>query len=396
MSCLGHRPSGSSRRAAGDCALTSAEHRYPEVPGPFHGHPVRGLPLPDPEHLPSCPEPLARLRALRAAACVRERSLEAHSARTLSPCRHSGTLARPRRFFPARHSLGSSTREPAPEGCQDTSDRRLPPKSLYPTAPVLSSLGRLAGLSPGPSEKLVGSRPRACFGGTARGDSARFSLTALVTICAADVPVVTLCCRAPASQPNARTQSHRGMLASIAVTRCPLPLPRTPSAGVDSSACSLREEPPSAFTLSRLVSNPGSFGGTPPRSAGGFVRHRRLVPTRRCARGFPTRLASAHVTRGPHGTLRVALLGGRNPNIQLLPYVFRRTGTPTGALHPPPREVATSVRVRRRRPGLRRARASAPSVISARARSHTVCDLPCDRSLGRRSREAPLTLGAAY
>jgi hypothetical protein len=71
-----------------------------------------------------------------------------------------------------------------------------------------------------------------------------------------------------------------------------------------------------------------------------------------------------------------------------LPYVLlRRTGTPAGALNPPPREAAASVRVRKRRPDLRRAIANVPSVISARARSHAFCDPSRDRSLGRRSRE---------
>lgn len=37
-----------------------------------------------------------------------------------------------------------------------------------------------------------------------------------------------------------------------------------------------------------------------------------------------------------------------------------------------------------------RAKEFVSSVISARTRSHALCNLPCDRSLGRRSREAPL------
>lgn len=46
-------------------------------------------------------------------------------------------------------------------------------------------------------------------------------------------------------------------------------------------------------------------------------------------------------------------------------------------------------------PALRRADAIVPSVISAWARSHALCDSPGGRSLDRRSREVPLTTWVA-
>lgn len=64
-----------------------------------------------------------------------------------------------------------------------------------------------------------------------------------------------------------------------------------------------------------------------------------------CPRRADRRVACRSVTH-PWGPRTV---------LQLLPYVFRRTGTPVRALDPPPREAAASVRVRARRPGLRRA-----------------------------------------
>jgi hypothetical protein len=74
-----------------------------------------------------------------------------------------------RRFLLARHSLGSCPREPAPEWCRDTSNRRLPPSlSLFPTAPVLTSLELALGLASVPFEGLFGSRRPTRFSGTAR------------------------------------------------------------------------------------------------------------------------------------------------------------------------------------------------------------------------------------
>lgn len=74
-----------------------------------------------------------------------------------------------RRFLLARHSLGTCPREPAPEWCRDTSNRRLPPNLLlFPTAPVLTSLELVFGLASDPFEGLVGSRRPTRFSGTAR------------------------------------------------------------------------------------------------------------------------------------------------------------------------------------------------------------------------------------
>ena len=80
----------------------------------------------------------------------------------------------------------------------------------------------------------------------------------------------------------------------------------------------------------------------------------------------------------------MTLRWGRDPNIQLLPYVFRRTGTPAGALDLPPREAAASVRVRSRRPDLRRATVLVSGFMTARARSHALCD-PRLRPISRSS-----------
>jgi hypothetical protein len=65
MSRSGHHPLGSSRRAAGDVPSRETEHHDPLTPGLFHGHPVRGHPLPSPEHLSSCTEPSASFRLQR-------------------------------------------------------------------------------------------------------------------------------------------------------------------------------------------------------------------------------------------------------------------------------------------------------------------------------------------
>lgn len=53
-------------------------------------------------------------------------------ARSLSPDLCSETPSRPRHFLGARHSLGSCSREHAPEGRQEPSDRLLPPNSSLP------------------------------------------------------------------------------------------------------------------------------------------------------------------------------------------------------------------------------------------------------------------------
>lgn len=91
----------------------------------------RDIPIPCPEHLPSCPEPspLAR-RLLRSIV----RGVPSRLPRTypfaFSPQRSAFSTLR--RFLPARHSLGTCPREPAPEWCRDTSNRRLPPNSSLP------------------------------------------------------------------------------------------------------------------------------------------------------------------------------------------------------------------------------------------------------------------------
>lgn len=91
----------SSRRAA---------HRDPLASGLFHGHPVRGHPLPSPEHLPSCTEPrgtLALCSRFASSRCVPRGCV----ARTLSPCLCSAAPITRRRFLQARHPSSSSSLE---------------------------------------------------------------------------------------------------------------------------------------------------------------------------------------------------------------------------------------------------------------------------------------------
>lgn len=90
---------------------------------------------------------------------ARSVSSRACHARSLSPDLRSETPSRARHFFGARRSLGSSSREHAPEGRQEPSDRLLPPnKLLYRSAPVLSTLAKGTELTPRFCERLVGSR----------------------------------------------------------------------------------------------------------------------------------------------------------------------------------------------------------------------------------------------
>lgn len=129
----------------------------------------RRIPIPCPEHLPSCPEPspLARrlLRGLRPRC-----SLEAATHIPVSPYRYSeSAFSTLRRFLPARHSLSSYPRGHALEWrlgyFQPTSATHYLSSQ---TAPVLTSLESDFGFAPGPFEVPAGSRRRARFGGTAR------------------------------------------------------------------------------------------------------------------------------------------------------------------------------------------------------------------------------------
>lgn len=150
------------------------------APGPFLGDPVKGLPIPDPEHLRSCSEPclLSHSWPRRLSEVDSSGSAPHVPVRLLTTARRLSAL---RRFLPARHSPGSRPLERAPERCQGTSDRLLPPKnvstSLHPCS--RSSTG-LTGLAPGPFEELAGSRRRTRCGGTARW-SAGYSPAGLVT-----------------------------------------------------------------------------------------------------------------------------------------------------------------------------------------------------------------------
>jgi hypothetical protein len=92
----------------------------------------------------------------------------------------------------------------------------------------------------------------------------------------------------------------------------------------------------------RLVSNLGHLGGLrlfdDRRSLFAFVGPRSLLMRARYsheASPCPRR------ARRLAANDRVTLRWGQDPNIQLLPYVFRRTGTPAGALDPPPREACS-------------------------------------------------------
>jgi|SwirhisoilCB1_FD_contig_91_1137081_length_2053_multi_17_in_0_out_0_2 hypothetical protein len=111
-----------------------------------------------------------------------------------------------RRFLLARHSLGTCPREPAPEWCRDTSNRRLPPSLL-----VLSSLLHPCSRR---SNWLSDSHPfhsRGCPVHAGKPASAgplalstSYSLIDRVATFASCVSCRNPGSRAPASQPNAR------------------------------------------------------------------------------------------------------------------------------------------------------------------------------------------------
>lgn len=162
----------------------------------------RRIPIPCPEHLPSCPEPspLARclLRGLRPRC-----SLEAAThvpVRLIATAERLSTL---RRFLPARHSLSSYPREYAPEWRLDTSNRRLPPNLYLPKLhPCSRRSNRISDLHPVHSRyPSVHADEPASAGPLALSTSC--SLADCVAIFAFDVSVATLV-RSPRSLNRAR------------------------------------------------------------------------------------------------------------------------------------------------------------------------------------------------
>lgn len=104
-----------------------AAHRDPLAPELLHGHPVRGHPLPSPEHLPSCTEPLRLSPCSRFASprCVPRGCV----ARTHSPCLRSAALITRRRFLQARHPSSPSSLERWTQGGTEA----LPTDCCHPT-----------------------------------------------------------------------------------------------------------------------------------------------------------------------------------------------------------------------------------------------------------------------
>lgn len=174
----------------------------PHHQDPSSGARLEAFPIPNPEHLPSCPE-LAR--PFSRSSCVDDIpkcSLETPQHTypfVFSPRRRA--FPREYRFLRTSHpALAASLRtrrvlcfwssrslERAPEGCRDTSNRLLPPNlvllstSLHPCSRRSKHGYRLAPIR---FERPAGSRRRACWGGTVRS-RARYSLANVVTIFAA-------------------------------------------------------------------------------------------------------------------------------------------------------------------------------------------------------------------
>lgn len=111
-----------------------------------------------------------------------------------------------RRFRQARHSLGTCSREPAPEWCRDTSNRRLPPILVWFSSQLHPCSRR--------SNWLSDSHPFHSRGSSVHADqpasagplalSTSYSLIDRVATFAFCVSCRNPGSRAPASQPNAR------------------------------------------------------------------------------------------------------------------------------------------------------------------------------------------------
>lgn len=154
-----------------------AAHRDPLAPELLHGHPVRGHPLPSPEHLSSCTEPpraLTRCSRFASPRCVPRGCV----ARTRSPCLCSAALITRRRFLQARHPSSSSSLERWTHGGTEA----LPTDCCHPTTslPKLHPCSRRSAGSSGSHP----SRPRrswftpgrSCFGGVMAGGGGVFAL----------------------------------------------------------------------------------------------------------------------------------------------------------------------------------------------------------------------------
>lgn len=165
------RAEGTGRSAPADdqrvmLSSRSAAHRDPLASGLFHGHPVRGHPLPSPEHLPSCTEPrgtLALCSRFASSRCVPRGCV----ARTLSPCLCSAALITRRRFLQARHPSSSSSLE----RWTHRGTEALPTDVCHPTTslPKLHPCSRrstgLPGSHPVRPRRSWFTPGRSCFGG---------------------------------------------------------------------------------------------------------------------------------------------------------------------------------------------------------------------------------------
>ena len=175
--------------------------------------------------------------------------------------------------------------------------------SLYLSAPVLSSLDRVAGVASGSFEKLACSRRRACFGGTARSIRRGIRSTTSFAIFASDVSVVIpLRALRPRSRTNAGL-NHRGHLHRRAVTQRRFPWPRDAFGRSRFERRFLLGRSPLLAEVARLESRaPRRI--TPLWCAEGLFSPTWARAHFWCARGNPTKLAPAHV---PLAALRRAL-----------------------------------------------------------------------------------------
>jgi hypothetical protein len=172
----------------------------------------------------------------------------------------------------------------------------------------------------------------------------------------------------------------------------------TPSTGVDSSACFLAEGAGSDPFRNRC---PTRLESRLRRRYASSVAEGLVSPLRACAQGYcaqgvPTKLAPAHATRVAASGERFssdASMGAERPehptsavrcdaraHPQELSILLRARLPPLSAL---PADVAACAAFADR----------FSSVMTARVRSHAFCSDACDRSLGRRSREAHLSSG---
>jgi len=164
---------------------------------------------------------------------------------------------------------------------------------LYLSAPVLSSLERFSGVASGSLERLVCSRRRACFGGTARIRSSSCSLDDAVAIFASDVSVVI-----PLRALRPRSHDQRGL-----EPPSPPPPARRDATPTSLDQRRLRSESiraPLPFGRSRSLTEAARLESrtpwrvTPLRCADGLFSPLRARAQFWCARGVPTKIAPAN------------------------------------------------------------------------------------------------------